>query len=182
MTRISVAILIVFVALVQGCSTTAAQPQQSAGGSFKVPVSDDIPFAESRKETRTFTAFTCTTDACKVTIAAEVKPSGRCKVDAPDITLKVPDTTIIWELPPGYMFCPGMGDGVFLKDSKDVDDDQFDAMQVAANPSHKGCHSKFRWFALNSTNATKAYDYEIRFRNRGEKAVCIADPWVKNGR
>jgi hypothetical protein len=182
MVRIVLTTLLGIAALTAGCAT---QPQTSSAPEKRVGValSDDVEFAPSSKVMRPFTLFTCSTNPCRVAVNAEIKePSGRCKVNAPDIVLKAPDTTVVWELPNGFQFCPGLGDGVFLKDSGDVADDQFDAMQVGANPTHKGCHSRFRWFAFNSANMNKEYDYEIRFRNPGARVACVADPWVKNGR
>jgi hypothetical protein len=97
------------------------------------------------------------------------------------------DINIVWTLPAGYGFCPGVGDGVFLKG---VDpDDQFDDMYATDMPDgtkpngRKKCIElkHYHWKALNTKSKPKdPYEYRIRFHDHTGAKVYEIDPWVVN--
>ncbi|MFO1283041.1 MAG: hypothetical protein U1F51_11365 [Burkholderiales bacterium] len=95
--------------------------------------------------------------------------------------------TIVWKLEtPGYEFCPANGDGIQFKDAnldfqfhdpKATDDD--DGEDDAGAPAR--CRKSFRWRNKNEEHtAGRRYAYLIRFTGPNG-AVCVKDPWVRNG-
>jgi hypothetical protein len=117
------------------------------------------------------------------------KPKFTCRVNAPDVNLKSsPDkgkVVLVWDLPNDYEFCPVLGDGVFLVNPDHVVDEEFDDLGVPDTgvglPTFKKCRNRFRMLAENQGHSGVKYSYRLQFRNRSEKLVCTADPFIKNG-
>lgn len=124
---------------------------------------------------------------CVVNVQATVDEGARtCDVVPPDIILSGQrKVVIVWDLPAGYQFCPALGDGVFLKNSGDLADEQFDSMNVPddglGNPTYKKCRNRFRWLAENSANYGTEYKYLLKFRHKATDIPCAKDPFIRNG-
>lgn len=132
------------------------------------------------------------TKRCRVDVVVTWE-YGLCNVkDVPNVALTGGKGAIlVWDLPKDFVFCPALGDGVFLRNAEDVKDDSFDDFgspdDGAGNNSFKKCRNRFRVFAENvSPGNNKKYFYVLQFHHRDnsnniEGAACVVDPFIKNG-
>ena len=124
---------------------------------------------------------------CRIPITAVVDDVAKtCKITAPDV--EIPGTkrsVLVFDLPSTFHFCPALGDGAFLVNPGDLQDDQFDDFGAPddgiGGSSHKRCRNVYRWLAENS-KAEQQYDYRLQFRRKSDGFPCTVDPWIKNGK
>lgn len=123
---------------------------------------------------------------CKIAVTASIQ-GGACVASAPDVDLSGRTTVrLVWQLPNGFLFCPTLGDGAYIKT---VDDDEQFGDFKATNKDNGDdddagttdkCRKRFRIVDKYSTSAT-AYPYLLRFHDKTGKISCTVDPYVRNG-
>lgn len=136
-------------------------------------------------------------DKCRIEVLVKLTKKNRCAfkntnaADAVSVNMtgKKPNVRMVWVLKTEqadkeFRFCPGAGDGVFLKEVED--DGQMGEMGTTdsddgapdPNPA-MACKPRFRW--KNANTNTETYDYMLRFREMKSGVVCEFDPWIRNG-
>lgn len=136
-------------------------------------------------------------DKCKIEVLVKLTKKNRCAfknanaADAVNVNLTGTkhNVRMVWILKTDqadkeFRFCPGSGDGAFLKEVED--DGQFGEMGTTetnngnADPNPTmACKPRFRW--KNANTNTETYDYMLRFREMKSGVVCEFDPWIRNG-
>ena len=122
----------------------------------------------------------CKKPGCDIEIKPACSPStlicgGTLDFDPIGLVRNNDNLKVTWKLPPGFVFCPQRGDGVFLKDENS---DQFDPEEDKA----KRCKPTFTLHAKNTVPRPNApYKYKIVFRFEKDNSVYIIDPWMVNG-
>jgi hypothetical protein len=124
---------------------------------------------------------------CRAAVAASVV-GGACVASAPDIELAERNRVrLVWNLPEGFLFCPTLGDGVWLKTIDD--DDQFGDFRPtnnangdddeAAKAATDKCRRNFR--IVDRYSVAREYPYLLRFHDKTGKISCTVDPYIRNG-
>jgi hypothetical protein len=141
---------------------------------------------------RALTDQTCTSKKnCEIGIDAPYCPIfGHCTATVDyDRTLLAAgekDINIVWHLPPGFVFCADLGDGVFLKypDPDAQFDDKYPTEKMdGAKPSKKECKElrHYHWRGLNTKSKPKdPYEYKIVFHDDAFRKQYWIDPWIIN--
>ena len=122
---------------------------------------------------------------CRVAVTASVEDDA-CVASAPDIDLSERNKVrLVWNLPEGFLFCPTLGDGVWLKSISD--DDQFSDFRHTnkdngdddeASNTDK-CRRNFR--IVDRYSKVRNYPYLLRFHDKTGKVSCTVDPYIRNG-
>jgi len=136
-------------------------------------------------------------DRCRIEVLVKLTKKNRCAfknanaADAVNVNMTGArrNVRMVWILKTDqadreFRFCPGAGDGAFLKEVED--DGQMSEMGTSdsddggadANPA-MACKQRFRW--KNANTNTETYDYMLRFREMKSGVVCEFDPWIRNG-
>ncbi len=122
---------------------------------------------------------------CTVDVAA-TPPGASCTITAPSpgealVVNRAANGTnvkIVWNLPPGFGFCPG--DGVSFKDASDQFTEGFATDDANGGDDHHpgGCKRHFRW--NNRNTSTGQWRYGLKFTHAASGKPCTLDPWVVN--
>jgi hypothetical protein len=133
---------------------------------------------------------------CSVRIVEDASGPYRCELGRfriePDLLELVGSRPVFvrWTVdnPSRFQFCAASGDGVRLKSMLVAD--HLNVLEAFASDDDEGarqsikagspCKPNFVWNWANRP-AGATYPYEVRFRDRDQRA-CVIDPWIMNGR